>query len=100
MPIDGHYNLTLETPVGAQQGKMTLHTQGETLSGTLENDRGRVEFEGGTVSSENAVAFATRIPTPIGKLKAHVTGKVEGDHFHGTAKLPLGSAKIDGYRVK
>jgi hypothetical protein len=97
MNIDGNYKLTLDTPVGAQEGTMTLKAEGASLSGTLVNARGKTEFSGGTVHGDEVV-FDTRIPTPIGRLKAHVVGKVEGDHFSGDAKLPLGSAHIEGDR--
>jgi hypothetical protein len=97
MNIDGLFQLTLDTPMGKQDGTMTLRTTGDDLSGTLENSAGSTEFSGGTVE-ENRVEFDTRIPTPIGRLKAHVTGKVVDDHFTGDAKLPLGSVHIDGTR--
>jgi hypothetical protein len=97
MNIDGHYQLTLDTPMGKQDGTMTLKTDGTSLSGALANAKGSTEFSGGTVDGDE-VAFDTRIPTPIGRLKAHVTGRVEDDHFTGDAKLPLGSVQIDGTR--
>ncbi|MGD2046167.1 MAG: hypothetical protein PVJ80_09690 [Gemmatimonadota bacterium] len=97
MAIDGHYTLTLDTPLGEQSGELTLKTEGAGLSGSLANSAGTSEFSGGTIDRDE-VAFDTRIPTPIGRLKAHVTGKVSGDHFTGDAKLPLGSAHMEGVR--
>ena len=99
MTIDGTYKLTLKTPVGEQEGKLSFRSDGNALSGSIENAMGEVAFDGGTVDG-NAVTFDTRIPTPIGKLKAHVTGTVAGDHFSGMAKLPLGAAEIEGERVE
>jgi hypothetical protein len=98
MNIDGNYKLNLDTPLGNQDGTLTLKTQGAALSGTLANARGTTEFSGGTVNG-GEVAFDTRIATPIGHLKAHVTGTISGDRFTGDAKLPLGSAHIDGVRT-
>ncbi|MGD2128854.1 MAG: hypothetical protein PVJ33_06895 [Lysobacterales bacterium] len=98
MNIDGTYKLTLDTPLGNQDGTLTLKTKGAELSGTLVNERGTTEFSGGTVSGET-VQFKTKIPTPIGRLKAHVTGRLTADHFTGNAKLPLGSAHIEGVRA-
>jgi hypothetical protein len=77
---------------------MTLKADGVSLSGTLVNARGTTEFSGGTVKGDE-VEFDTRIQTPIGRLKAHVTGKVEDGHFSGDAKLPLGTAHIEGDKV-
>lgn len=99
MTIDGTYKLTLKTPVGEQEGKLLLCTDGNVLTGSIKNTMGEVAFDGGTVDGD-AVTFDTRIPTPIGKLKAHVTGTVIGDHFSGMAKLPLGAAEIEGERVE
>ncbi len=99
MSIDGNYKLTLDTPLGAQEGRMSLKADGTSLSGSLVNARGTTEFSGGIVNGED-IEFDTRIPTPIGRLKAHVTGKVEGGHFSGEAKLPLGRAHIEGDQVE
>lgn len=98
MKIDGNYILTLNTPVGTQGGSLTLETDGTSLSGTLANARGSSDLAGGTISG-GVVEFDTKIPTPLGRLKAHVTGEVDGDHFSGDAKLPLGTAHIEGDRV-
>jgi hypothetical protein len=98
MAIDGTYKVKVKTPVGVQEGALTLSTAGGTLSGRLDNAKGSTEFTGGTITG-NAVAFATKIRTPMGRLKAQVNGVVEGDHFHGLAKLPLGTAEIDGERA-
>ncbi len=98
MTIDGTYKLILKTPVGEQEGRLSLRTDGTVLSGSIENAKGKVLFDDG-IAEGNAVSFQARIPTPIGKLKAHVTGKVAGDHFSGIAKLPLGAAEIEGDRV-
>jgi hypothetical protein len=98
MSVDGNYKLSLDTPVGAQEGTMTLKADGTSLSGSLVNARGTTEFSGGSVNGAR-VEFDARIPTPIGRLKAHVTGRVEGGHFSGDAKLPLGSAHIEGDRL-
>lgn len=98
MNIDGDYKLTLDTPLGNQDGTLTLKAEGATLSGTLVNSQGRTEFSGGTVSGDT-VEFDTKIPTPIGRLKAHVTGRLTADRFTGDAKLPLGSAHIEGVRA-
>ena len=97
MSIAGTYEVTVKTPVGEQNGLLTLIVEGNSLNGTLVNPKGSSDFAGGTVNG-NEVQFTTKIKTPMGKLKAQVTGKVEGDTFTGTAKLPLGSAQITGSR--
>lgn len=98
MSIQGQYKVTVKTPVGMQEGSLTLVPDGESLSGVLTNPKGDSEFSGGTISG-NEVAFDTKIRTPMGRLRAHVTGTVDGDTFTGDAKLPLGVAHIEGVRV-
>lgn len=98
MSVDGTYKLSLKTPLGEQEGTLVLKANGGALSGSVQTVKGEVSFDDGNTDG-NDVSFDTRIPTPIGKLKAHVTGTVIGDHFSGSAKLPLGAAEIDGTRV-
>ncbi len=98
MAVAGHYKVTVKTPMGPQEGALTLKVDGNTLSGRLDNPKGSTDFSGGTVSG-NAVHFVTKIRTPIGPLKADVSGEVDGDRFTGVAKLPLGSADIEGVRA-
>ena len=50
-----------------------------------------VEFTGGAVDG-GTVRCCTKIPTPIGKLKAYIMGAVEGDHFSGKDIVALGPA--------
>ncbi|HEY8594994.1 MAG TPA: hypothetical protein VIL84_07095 [Devosiaceae bacterium] len=98
MSIDGTYKVSVKTPVGPQEGILVLITDGTSLSGTLDNPKGKSEFSDGTVSG-NEVRFTTRIRTPLGRLKAEITGIVDGDRFSGNARLPLGNASIDGIRL-
>ncbi len=98
MSIQGQYDVTVKTPVGTQEGSLRLVVDGDDLSGVLTNPKGASEFSGGTVSG-NEVAFETKIRTPMGRLKAQVSGRIDGRKFTGTAKLPLGVAHIEGIRV-
>jgi len=91
MKTEGNDKLTLQTPVGAQDGSLTLKTDGGTLSGSLANSQETVDFTGGAVDG-GTVSFCTKIPTPIGKLKAYIMGAVEGDHFSGKDIVALGPA--------
>jgi hypothetical protein len=98
MPVPGTYKVTIKTPLGPQEAKLTLTVAGTALSGAIENVKGRSDFSGGTVSGD-AVQFNARISTPVGRVHAEVVGRVDGDRFTGAAKLPLGKAEIDGVRI-
>ena len=98
MSVTGTYQVTVTTPVGVQEGTLTLDVDGNSLSGTLTNPKGSSDFRDGEVNG-NEVHFTTKIRTPMGRLKGQITGKVDGDTFTGVAKLPLGSAQITGTRT-
>ena len=98
MSLDGRYRVEVKTPVGVQEGCLTLRVEGNTVSGVLDTPKGSSEFTGGTASG-NDVTFDAKIRTPMGRMKAHVMGSVTGNEFTGTAKLPLGTAQIHGVRI-
>lgn len=97
MSVSGTYEITVQTPLGKQTGSLTLTVEESSLTGTLVNSNGSFDLTDGRVHG-NEVQFTTKIKTPMGKLKAQISGKVEGDTFKGTANLPLGSAEIEGIR--
>ena len=98
MSVQGSYKITVSTPVGLQEGLLTLVTNGGKLSGAIENSRGISEFSDGWVEGDE-VRFTAKIHTPVGRVKAEITGRIDGDAFTGAAKLPLGAARIEGVRV-
>lgn len=99
MAVSGTYTLTIKTPMGSQDGEMTLRMEENILRGTLRNSAGSSDFTGDIVDG-NKVQFNinTKIKTPLGRMKAQVSGTVEGNVFSGSAALPLGIAEIYGVR--
>lgn len=97
MSVSGAYRVRVKTPLGVQEGRLILLAEGDLLKGTIESSAGNFEITDGKVRG-NVVEFATRIKTPLGFLKATVTGTVDCDRFSGVAKLAVGTAEIDGIR--
>ena len=97
MAVQGSYNLEVKTPVGVQEGRLTLVVDGHSLRGVLSSPKGESELDGGIVHGGH-LAFTTKLRTPMGRMKAHIEGDVEGDRLTATAKLPLGVAHITGVR--
>lgn len=97
MAVQGTYEISVQTPFGEQQGFLELEVNGTSLNGRLTNPKGTFDIDEGSVTG-NEVKFKAKIHTPVGRLKAEVSGSVEGDHFRGVARLPLGEAKIEGVR--
>ena len=98
MSVAGTYKIRVKTPKGVQQGKLILAVEGNSLTGNLEYSAGSSILKDGKVKG-NTVEFTTKIKTPFGQLNAFVTGVVEGNSFSGVAKLPMGSAQVEGIRV-
>lgn len=98
MPTTGSYDLTVDTPFGAQHGRLDLDLTADRLTGQLSTSSGTSELDDGSVDGDT-FTFTTRIRTPMGRMKATVTGGVEGDTLTASARLPLGRAAIHGTRV-
>ncbi|MDQ0394840.1 hypothetical protein [Labrys monachus] len=98
MSVEGTYKITVKTPLGPQEAQLTLRSEGSALSGSIENVKGRSDFSGGSVDG-NEFRFPARISTPIGRIHADIAGRVEDDRLIASAKLPLGTAKIEGVRI-
>lgn len=98
MAVDGTFEITVETPMGAQAGKLEFETEGNTLTGSMEGLMGTDPIQNGTVNGEE-FEFMVEPKSPMGRLKVTVKGKVEGDELTGQATTPFGPAPITGKRV-
>jgi hypothetical protein len=99
MAIDGTYKIEIETPMGKQESTLTLKTDGDKLSGSMESMFGKMDFSGGTVKGDN-VAWNMEISGPMGNMKLEYTGKVSGDEISGQVKAgDFGSSPFKGKRV-
>lgn len=96
--IEGTYEIKVHTPMGVENGTLEIRVENQNITGTITNSKGTTEFTDG-VLKDNEIQFNSKIKTPMGKLKAHITAKVENNIFEGIAKLPLGSAKIEGKKT-
>ncbi|MGA2108256.1 MAG: hypothetical protein ABSH25_11510 [Syntrophorhabdales bacterium] len=98
MAIDGTYNVTMTTPMGPQQAKLTLKCDGSSLSGTYESAMGPEEFSGGTINGNRCEWNATT-KTPMGPLSLKISAIVEGNRISGQAVSPFGTATFEGSKV-
>lgn len=99
MAVDGTYNVEIDTPMGKQESKLTLQTDGSALSGTMENPMGKLGFSGGTVSGDG-VAWEVEITGPMGRMNLGYKLKVSGDDISGEVRLgDFGSAPLKGKRA-
>lgn len=97
MSADGTWNVTLNSPMGAQQATMTLSTEGGSLSGSMSGPQGTQEFAGGTVDGDN-LAWTIDMTQPM-PMKLEVKAAVDGDSISGNVKLgAFGEATFSGTR--
>ena len=99
MAVDGTYNVEIDTPMGKQESKLTLKTDGDALSGTMESPMGTQEFSGGKVSGDE-VSWEMEITSPMGKMNLEYKLKVSGNDISGEVKAgDFGSSPLKGTRA-
>lgn len=99
MAVDGTYNITVHTPMGDQKSKLNLKTEGNSLSGSLEDAMsGVTEFMGGTVNG-NEVSWTITPKTPMGPLKLDCKATIDGGKISGQAVSMFGPAPFEGNRI-
>ena len=98
MAIDGIYNITIKTPLGDQQAKVTLKTGGDTLTGTSESAMTGVnELTDGKVNG-NTLEWTENANSPLGPVELKVKATVDGDKISGEAVSPFGPMPFEGSR--
>ena len=99
MAVDGTYNIEIDTPMGKQESKLTLKTDGDALSGTMESPMGTIEFSGGKVSGDD-ISWEMEISGPMGSMNLEYNLKVSGDDISGEVKAgSFGSSPLKGKRA-
>ncbi len=99
MAIDGTYDVTIDTPMGAQTGTVVLKDEGGTLKGTFRSSRGNQDFTG-TADGEKAV-WSLKISNPmVGEMTLTFDCIVTAVELTGNVQLgQFGTAPIKGVRV-
>jgi hypothetical protein len=97
MSADGTWKVTLNTPMGAQEGTLVLKEEGSALSGTMDGPQGSVAIEEGKVDG-NAVSWA--ITAAQMNMKIMFSATIDGDKIAGSAELgTFGTAQFEGARA-
>lgn len=91
--IDGNYDLSIPTPMGAINGKVALKSNGNQLMGTLECMGMKNNFNNGTVNG-NQCNFSGALNTPLGNIEYHVTGMLQGSILHVDVQSNKGNIKL------
>lgn len=98
MSFDGNYQVIVKTPMGDQQGRLTIQTAGDVFSGSLETPSGASSFSGGRISG-NLLQWQAETKTPMGAFDVSYTVTIDGDKLTGEASTPLGAAPMEGVKI-
>jgi hypothetical protein len=98
MSADGSWNVTMNTPMGAQKATLVLATAGDKLTGQMKGAQGTLELNDGKVNGET-LTWSANMTQPM-PIKLEFTGKVTGDKIAGSVKLgAFGNASFEGTRA-
>jgi len=98
MSVDGNWNITVQSPMGAQPGSLSLKADGGTLTGTQSAQGSTSDIVGGKVDGDT-VTWSHSITTPF-PMTLEFTGKVDGDTLNGSVKAgAFGSFPFTGARA-
>jgi hypothetical protein len=98
MPVDGSYQIEVDTPMGKMEEKLTFKTKGSVLTGKVESQMGSYDFTGKL--DGHKFSWDSEIEGPMGKMQLTFSGTVTGDSIAGEVKAgSFGSSPFKGKRV-
>ena len=98
MSADGSWNITTNSPMGSQEGSLSLATDGGTLTGTMSGPTGDIEIQDGTADGDS-LTWKAEVTSPMA-ITLEVEATVDGDAISGNLKLgAFGNASFSGARA-
>lgn len=95
---DGTWKTTMNTPMGKQEGTLTLETDGSDLSGKLAGPQGEIDIIDGKVEGDK-LTWKAKLTSPM-PMTLDFDATVDGDNISGNVKLgAFGNATFSGTRV-
>ena len=97
MSVDGNWKTTINSPMGVQEGSLSITSSGDTFTGKMESRQGTQDISGKVDGNNLTWSSALTQPFPI-TLEFNVT--VDGDKMSGQVKAgSFGSSPLTGVRV-
>ena len=98
MAVDGKWEITINSPMGAQKAQLDLKSDGATLSGTQNAQGSSQPVTNGKVDG-NKLSWSANITSPM-PLTLEFSGNVEGDKISGSVKAgAFGSFPFSGSKT-
>ena len=98
MSATGQWNVTINSPMGAQQRTLDIAVDGGTLTGTMVGPQGTLALEDGKADGAS-LSWAANVTSPM-PIKLEFSAEVNGDEISGTVKLgAFGNASFSGSRA-
>ena len=96
--MDGIYEISVKTPMGAMKGKVTLQQNDENLNGVLEIMGMKNELSGGKVKG-NQCYFKGNIQNNALNIQYEIMGQLQGNILNIYAKTNMGEFKLQGRKI-
>jgi hypothetical protein len=84
--VTGDWDVTIESPQGANTVKVSFKQDGEKVSGVFKSPMGELPFDGGSMTGSD-LKFGFTLPVQGMQLDITMAGKVEGSSITGKAKF-------------
>ncbi len=97
MSADGTWKTTINSPMGVQEGTLTITTSGDTFTGTMQGAQGAQEVSGKV--SGDTLTWGSKLTQPF-PIDLEFTVTVNGDAMEGSVKAgAFGSSPLKGVRA-
>jgi len=98
MSVDGSWKITVNSPMGKQEGTYDLKAEGSALTGVQSGQGHSQPIKDGKVDGDK-VSWSNTITTPM-PLTLKFTGVVSGDSIKGKVKAGVfGAFDFEGFRA-
>ncbi len=98
MSFAGTWDISIDTPMGSQNVKLTLEENGSELTGSMHSPQGDLEISDGKVDGDQA-SWTGSLTQPM-PITLEFKAKLEGDAISGDVNLgSFGSASFKGTRA-
>lgn len=98
MAIDGSWNVTMQSPMGARDAKAEFTSSGNDLSGSFSGAAGSTPITGSVDGDK--VNWTATVQGPMGEMVLKFDCTVNGDALSGTVAFgAFGSGPVTGSRA-